>query len=808
MRNRGRAIWKKICSFFRAIRQLLFLAFLVIVAFLTYLYFYGLPQSWKAALLNELANQGVHIQIESIYFDPLQGVVARGIRYKPQPNEEISIREMDLKVNLLDMVRRRFAFDFVEFDGSDIQIITESTKTPLIIHKTGGRLRFAKNGIIYLESVIGELFDIHLELNGRLDVSPKPSEGTKEKPNLQLESIQEVLEKIRTNDPGSPIRIHVRFDSKISDPSSLRCKADIESGPVTYAGLYQAQRVVGKFEIVNQNLSVPTIMISDGKGKVSFWGMWDMRSGAVQFEFMNDLNPESLIMKNATAQKKNPLHDFKFGTSPEFWFKGNMNISPQGGGWKSLKGEASFSTRELTWRNHLLRKIHGSAQISDGKVHFPQFNLVQDFGRMTSTFTYDIPSYSLDFDFNSSLDLAMVMKVLYPSDKNWFQTVKFNKPPTIQLKGTWKTHDPNGLQASGNIDWKDWSSRGVLVKGTKAKVEIKGRRFYFQDFHLVREEGEASGNFDLDFSAQNTTLDVVSHVHFADLAKLISPKTEELFSPYRFPVPPRMKLKGVVYFENDALNNFTADIEADQFKLWKFSATRVTALVRSFRKSLEIARYSSNFYDGLLEGDAVFDFTSPEQDWAFHCKVEKADFDQFTHALWEYREVHGYLTGWAHMSGTMKSSQKLKGYGEVKMEDGVLWKIPLFGELSKFIPILGEHKITKGTANFTVADEKVNVDDVKMSAGIMSLTAKGIYKLDESIDFVVQGHFLRAFLGIGYVLDPFTKAFEYHVGGKLNDRIWKPRFIPKELLLQFGNDQPPDKGSQSTNPPHEETKEP
>ena len=212
--------------------------------------------------------------------------------------------------------------------------------------------------------------------------------------------------------------------------------------------------------------------------------------------------------------------------------------------------------------------------------------------------------------------------------------------------------------------------------------------------------------------------------------------------------------------------------------------------MRSFRKSLEISNYKSTFYDGRLEGDAVFDFTTPAQDWAFHCQLEDVDFDQFTHDLWDYKDVQGKMTGWAEMSGAMENSRPLKGRGEVKIADGIIWKIPLFGAFFlKWIPIIGEQKATKAYATFTVADEKAHVDDMKISAGIMSITAKGDYKFDQSLDFIVQGHLLRALFGIGYILDPFTKAFEYHLGGKLTDSHWEwePRFIPKELLLQFGN---------------------
>lgn len=794
MRKLGSTIWKKTCAFFKAIRQLLFLALFVIIAFLSYLYLYGLPKSWKDAILGELATRGVHIQLDTLFFDPFQGVVARGIKYSPDVNEEISIREMALKVNLFNMFRKHFAFDYVEFDGSDIQVSNPTTETPLVIHKTEGRIRFAKNGIIYLESVVGELFDVRLELNGRMDLSKGDKSAVENhEPGVKtyppLDKIENVLKSIRSVDPESQIHVQVRFDAKIRDLSGIRAKMEIESGAVTYNETYKADKVTANFEIADHTIFVPNISISSGGGKISLWGTYQIEKKAVEFELMNNLNPESLIQANSPAQVKNPFREFTFNSPPVFWIKGTADFKDRKFQ-EGLKGELSFKLRDFSWRGHAVKEANGYAHVGDSKVVFPSFNLIREFGRFNGSFTYDIEKRGFDFDVKSSLDLAEIMMLLYPSQKNWFRTVTFKSPPSVNLKGTWLTRDPNGLNASGIVDWKDWSSRDVSVQSTKAQIEIKGRKFIFKDFELVREEGKAGGNFDLDFSKQNTTLDVVTNVHFADLARLIGPKIEETLSPYHFPIPPTIQLKGVLFFEDDENNDLNVHIEAPEFKIWKFSASNVSANVRSFRKSLEISRFTSNFYDGELKGDAIFDFTTPQQDWAFHCKVVKADFDKFTHDLWNYEKVNGYLTGWTYMSGTMKSSKELKGYGEATIDDGVLWKIPLFGELSKFIPILGEQKATKGITTFTVADEKVNFDDMKISAGIMSLTAKGIYQFNESIDFIVQGHFLRAFFGIGYVLDPFTKAFEYHLGGKLNARVWKPRFIPKELLLQFGNDQP------------------
>ena len=428
----------------------------------------------------------------------------------------------------------------------------------------------------------------------------------------------------------------------------------------------------------------------------------------------------------------------------------------------------------------------------------PGLVLTQDFGQLTGNFGYDLARKAITFDLNSTLDISEVMKILYPGDKNWFRNVKYTKPPLLRLMGQWFIQDPNGLQAQGDFDWEDWIANKVTIRSAKSQLFIDGRKFRFKNIHLERNEGFIKGDFSLDFNSQSALLDATSTIDFSELTRLVGSKTEELFRPYRFLTPPRIQWKGILSFGEDSLNDLSTHVECDRFQTWKLSASHVSADIRSFRKSLEIARYSSEFYSGRLDGDAVFDFSKPIQDWAFHCRIQKVDFDHFTHDLWDYREVQGNLTGWAEMSGTTDSSRELRGNGEVKVADGILWKIPLFGELSKFIPILGVQKATKAYAAFYVDDEKVHVDDMKISAGIMSLTAKGIYQFDQSLDFIVQVHFLRGLFGVGYLLDPFTKAFEYHLGGKLQARKWKPRFLPKELLLQFGDEDSPERGNNLT----------
>lgn len=775
------------------IRQGMVVLAFILMALGAYLHFDGLPNSWKSAILQELAKQGIQLEVESMHLDPLRGVVARGVVYRTGSQGRLMVRigELALKVPLLDVALRHFAVERVYVDGSNIQVTTGPGIPTIEIRHTEGAFVFEKGGVVSLQGVEGDLAGLRLEMKGRLDLSGKKKTETTEAsaaapPGFYTEKINHYLTKIGSVRTGKPVLIQMEIDGNVTDLRKMTVRASVRGRSIAYEK-WRADVVMGEIVYAGGHCTVPAFTVEAGGGAVTVRGEWDANTRHGKFECSSRLNPAAMFEDATSGRASSAFANLKFGVAPEIWVKGEVDFSEGSELASSVKGECRLKMKDVEWRGTTVREIRGSGKIAEGRLIMPDFVIEQGEGRLEGMAGYVFKDRAIVFDVTSSLDMGMVMRMLYPGEKNWFYTAHYAKPPIMQLAGEWRIRDPNGLQAKGRLDWQDWSVHGVPVRGTKAAVEIEGRKFIFRDLLLTREEGKVSGKFALDFSNSLAELDVTSTVAFAELARLVGPKTEETFRAYHFPLPPKMVLKGTVDFGVGTRSDLSAHVEARKFSIWRLKASNVTADVYSRKRSLEIARYASDFYDGKLKGDAIFDLTTPEKDWAFHCKIERADFDRFTHDLWNYDRVQGWITGWAKMSGTMTSSNALKGTGRVSVVDGVLWKIPLFGELSKFIPILGEHKATKGTADFTVSNGEVNVEDVQVSAGIMSLTAKGIYKFDQTLDFIVQGHFLRGFFGIGYVFDPLTKAFEYHLGGKLNDRKWKPRFLPKELLLQFGD---------------------
>ena len=782
--------WKRVKSFFRGIRQLSFLAVFALLTFLAYLYFHGLPQSWKNAVLQELARRGVHLQIDSMHLDPLRGAIVRGVKYEARDAGGTTIRigEFALNTDWISMLKKRFALDNVEVDGSDIQIDFHHLRRSVAIRRTSGTFHFAGGGVVELKSVMGDSLGLRVELNGRLDLGKGERREAHPIAAADIEKIRFWLARFDAVKISAPIQLKLRVEGKIAEPRTLRIEAELDGRSVAYEK-WRADMVRGRLAYRDGILSVPQLSLEAGGGKSSLAGSWNIETGNAEFEMDHQLDPNALFVQGV-AQRPGALREIEFGVRPEFQIKGRLDAASLGKKpwFQNVEAEGRFRLRETAWRGHLLREATGNVRLANGRIALPDLVVERAFGRLDGDFEFDPATETAKFDFKSTLDVAEVMQLLYPGEKNWFRTAVYNKPPLLQLAGEWRIRDSHGLKARGNLDWQDWSSSGVPIRSTRARVEIDGRKFHFHDLRMRRDEGEVAGEFSMDFDEQNAFLDMVSGIAFSEFTRIIGPKTEETFRHYHFLTPPKIQLRGRVHFGEGAENDLLTHVECERFQAWKFKASKVTADVHSYRRSLEIARYSSDFYDGRLMGNAAFDFSTPEGEWAFHCHVNQANFDQLTHDLWDYSEVKGRMTGWCRINGILLNSRPLRGAGEVKVTDGVLWRIPLFGELSKFIPILGVQKATKAVAGFTIADEKVHIEDMKVDAGVMSLTAKGDYKFDESVDFIVQGHFLRWLFGIGFVFDPFTKMFEYHLGGKLTDRKWNPRFLPKELLFQFDDD--------------------
>ena len=200
-------------------------------------------------------------------------------------------------------------------------------------------------------------------------------------------------------------------------------------------------------------------------------------------------------------------------------------------------------------------------------------------------------------------------------------------------------------------------------------------------------------------------------------------------------------------------------------------------------KSIEISRLTSQFHEGSMKAEVLVDITDKgSSKVGFTVDLDQVNFRPLTEDLFGYKKVEGKLTGKAWAAGVTGKAEAWVGAGELKIEDGELWRIPIFGDLSKvlgtIIPGFGSPKARYAEAKFVIHDAYAELDDIKIDSLVVTLTSKGKYYFDERLDFIVQGHLLRKLFFIGWFLDPLTKIAELKLTGTLKKWEWKTAYLP------------------------------
>jgi hypothetical protein len=139
------------------------------------------------------------------------------------------------------------------------------------------------------------------------------------------------------------------------------------------------------------------------------------------------------------------------------------------------------------------------------------------------------------------------------------------------------------------------------------------------------------------------------------------------------------------------------------------------------------------------------------------------------------------VSGRYEFQARMGAEEEMKGSGSLRIEDGNVFAIPVFGPFSSIlggiIPGVVYNTARVATADFAVANKKINTRNIEIAGRGFSMFGNGdIYfltgRLDLSMRINVQGI-------PGLMFFPVSKLLEYHSEGSLSDPRWRPKIIPK-----------------------------
>ncbi len=187
----------------------------------------------------------------------------------------------------------------------------------------------------------------------------------------------------------------------------------------------------------------------------------------------------------------------------------------------------------------------------------------------------------------------------------------------------------------------------------------------------------------------------------------------------------------------------------------------------------------------LMEGNvgvnAVVSIDPAEPTFGAQIDIRRVNFAQLTKLYFDYDDSLGVGSGNFKFTARMGQEQQMRGEGNLRVEDGHVFAIPILGPLSdiinKIIPGAGFQTARLATADFTVGDEKINTKNLKVEGAGFSLYGYGdIYFVSDRMNMSVR---INARGIPGLVLFPVSKLFEYVSTGSASKPEWRPKIIPR-----------------------------
>ena len=309
------------------------------------------------------------------------------------------------------------------------------------------------------------------------------------------------------------------------------------------------------------------------------------------------------------------------------------------------------------------------------------------------------------------------------------------------------------------------------------------------------------------------------------MARMVGVLTNVLTQYVTFDGASTVTAEGVVdYGGVHARTDLKGAVQADHVGLERFNCDSGSCDVRMLGDQVTLTNIEATVYGGTASGTITL--TAPprgERQTRFGGDVDltNADFERFmkdASTSDSKREYSGRLFGRLVIEGTSGEDcrKTLNGKGDIKIRDGRVFLLPLFGGLSRMmtriIPGL-DFVLRQSDAgmDFNIENGRIETDKAVVEGDILSLKGDGSYTLGGELDFDVQVKLMKEHTLVSKLVRvltyPISKLFEFRLKGTMDDPSWYPVNFSLDLLERIGLRKRGSKGKADAPPPPEEAKD-
>lgn len=760
------------------------------VGYLGWCAVFGLPEAATAFLLRQVEARGLRVEAVRLSVRPLYAVEAEDVSIGPA-REDLPrpwLRAGAVRIGLSPWlwIREGNPVSSVAVRGADVLIpLATGEKATCRFEAEGSEvfLRFGRTGEWIVERFTGRICGIHVHASGRVRLGsgiPSAPPGQAADARAPLVQAIELLERFEF--AQTPL-VDVRFEGVLGAWDTFRGDLRLRSGPTAF-GAYRLDGFEAAGGFRAGRLEVRSLRAHLGESVVEVEGVFDPASGEGDVRILAELGreqieewfPSTWLERVATKSATIRLH------------AGPGRLHPAEG-----RADGEIQLRDAWIQGVEFRRAGAHLRYVPGLLRIEDIDALQESGRVLQG------EAAADLS-TGDLEARLRGTVRYGELAPWFSDELGDVLASTRIEGSseWTLEmcglpqDGGSSVYRGGCGLTDVAFSGVPFDRVDLDFRYDGKHLDFDRLELERPEGRLSGMISYDFHEEVLTFDVGSSLDPLAIAELLGDNEVAMIQPYRFEGSPIVSAKGLFAYDRPDASRAEIRISGERLHWWRLFAERASADLKIDGRRLEIDPLDVGAYGGTARCRLSFDFARDPPGFEVELEIpEGADFEPLVEDISRGdTETKGRLSGTVNLAGRLGEPETFVGVGSLRLDDGLIWRLALFGELSRMlariVPGVGVSRPYRASAGFTFSDGWIRTDDLEFVGEFLSLDLVGKCDWEGNLDFIIRAHVLReTFLPaqiIGLILDPLFEFLEFDLEGTLWSPVYRPIGLPRELF--------------------------
>lgn len=745
----------------------------------------GFRGQWRSRVVEELHRRGVEASIGHLTLDPFRGLVARDVRifsYKDRSETLAFISEIALDINYAAFFHHQPFLNALDIRNAEVRLPVRGPSGKKAqrpeLRKFHAHIYFPPEQI-YISQAEGIFCGIRISATGQLikraDYQPSPPLTEEEREKRWSILRKTVTELQKFSFPGGAPSLQVKFSGDLANIEDARVDMTLQ-GTLLKRKDYEMRNLFVSAEWSNQLLNITRCEWSDRSGDFVATASWSRQSNEATFQARSSLDVKGLL---EATDLGGLLTDVSFNTAPVADVSGSANFE---GARPRLKVIGHIAIGKFAYKN--LSLSDGRAEFSwDGeRTWIRDIHVRHQSGELRAE-VFEAPN-QFRLNVNGPVAVGALRPFLSPEMQQFVGEWEFSREPLIQLSIRGQDRHPENWQGDGNIVLDRTRFRGQWMNNATAKIHFADGAVTYQDFHITRDEGAATGTFVYDFRKHEVRVsNIKGTVKPAEVAWWIDPDLPKTVTPYKFHQAPTIIANGVYQFAGGKGTRLEINVDGPAGMDYVFLGktlpfSKINARLLFAHDRLQIVDLRGNLFGGGVRGSADISLAHNDQHYRAKLAVDGINFPRLTDLYWNYKTAKGRLSGSYDFTGVGDNARLMQGNGTAAVADGDVFAIPVFGPLSgimsAMLPVKGAgYSIAReAKTTFTAKDGILHTDNFEVAGGWFSMVGDGdIYFLDDKLDFNIRVEPK----GPSVLLTPVYKLFEYKGEGSLKNPNWHPK---------------------------------